>query len=59
MAEVKAKTADRAKNVEAVTPPCPLCGKPTRVVKRVKNRSLGIAGGMYASCTACDFAEKR
>jgi ssDNA-binding Zn-finger/Zn-ribbon topoisomerase 1 len=60
MAEVKAKTADRAKNLQAVQEvPCPKCGKPTRVVKRVKNREMGIAGGMYNSCTACDFAAKR
>ena len=60
MAEVKAKTADRAKNLQAVQEvPCPKCGKPTRVVKRVKNREMGVAGGMYNSCTACDFAAKR
>jgi ssDNA-binding Zn-finger/Zn-ribbon topoisomerase 1 len=59
MAE-KAKTADRAKQIQAVEEiPCPKCGKPTRVVKRVKNREMGIAGGMYNSCTACDFAAKR
>ena len=59
MAE-KAKTADRAKNIQAVQEiPCPKCGKPTRIVKRVKNRAMGIAGGMYNSCTACDFAAKR
>ena len=59
MAE-KAKTADRARNIQAVQEiPCPKCGKPTRVVKRVKNREMGIAGGMYNSCTACDFAAKR
>jgi len=59
MAE-KAKTADRARNVHAVQEvPCPKCGKPTRIVKRVKNREMGIAGGMYMSCTACDFAARR
>ena len=59
MAE-KAKTADRAKNVVAAdTPPCPTCGKPTRIVKRMKNRSMGISGGMYLSCSVCDFAQKR
>jgi ssDNA-binding Zn-finger/Zn-ribbon topoisomerase 1 len=59
MAE-KAKTADRARNIQASEEiPCPKCGKPTRVVKRVKNREMGIAGGMYNSCTACDFAAKR
>ena len=60
MAEKAAKTADRARQLQAVEEvPCPKCGKPTRVVKRVKNREMGIAGGMYNSCTACDFAAKR
>ena len=60
MAEKTAKTADRARQLQAVEEvPCPKCGKPTRVVKRVKNREMGIAGGMYNSCTACDFAAKR
>jgi predicted RNA-binding Zn-ribbon protein involved in translation (DUF1610 family) len=59
MAE-KAKTADRAKKAElADTPPCPQCGKATRIVKRMKNRSMGISGGMYLSCSVCDFAQKR
>jgi hypothetical protein len=59
MAE-KAKTADRAKAAQIEqTPPCPLCGKPTRYVKRMKNREMAITGGMYLSCSACDFAEKR
>ena len=56
----KAKTAVRTRNIQAVQEvPCPKCGKPTRIVKRVKNRAMGIAGGMYTSCTACDFAAKR
>jgi len=56
----EAKTADRTRNIQAVQEvPCPKCGKPTRIVKRVKNREMGIAGGMYISCTACDFAAKR
>jgi hypothetical protein len=59
MAE-KAKTADRAKKAEVEQSlPCPECGKPTRIVKRVKNRSMGIEGGMYFSCTVCDFAQKK
>ena len=59
MAE-KAKTADRTRAARAVAEiPCAKCGKPTRLVKRVKNRELGIAGGMYDSCTVCDFAQKR
>jgi hypothetical protein len=56
----EAKTADRARNIQAVQEiPCPKCGKPTRVLKRVKNREMGIAGGMYNACTACDWAAKR
>lgn len=59
MAE-KAKTAVRTRQSQAAQEvPCPKCGKPTRIVKRVKNRAMGIAGGMYQSCTACDFAAKR
>ncbi len=58
MAE-KAKTADRAKKEVEETIPCPQCGKPTRIVKRVKNRAMGIAGGMYLSCSVCDYAQKR
>ena len=59
MAE-KAKTADRSRSAQAFQEvACPKCGKPTRIVKRVKNRAMGIAGGMYTSCTACDFAAKR
>ena len=56
----QAKTADRARAAEAAQEaPCPECGKPTRVVKRVKSREMGIAGGMYWSCTVCDFAAKK
>jgi len=56
----KAKTADRARAVvETTENPCPECGKPTRVVKRMKNREMGIYGGMYLSCTVCDFSQKK
>ena len=53
-----AKTADRAKAGENPEQACPKCGKPVRVVKRVSNREMQIAGGMYLSCSACEYAEK-
>lgn len=53
-----AKTADRSKAGESSEQVCPKCGKPMRVVKRVRNRVWNVAGGMYLSCSACDFAEK-
>ncbi|HZT73815.1 MAG TPA: hypothetical protein VE996_09210 [Terriglobales bacterium] len=53
-----AKTADRAKAAETAEQICPKCGKPIRIVKRIRNRELNIAGGMYISCSACDYAEK-
>ncbi len=53
-----AKTADRAKAAESAEQNCPKCGKALRIVKRFHNRELGIAGGMYLSCSACEFAEK-
>ena len=37
---------------------CPKCNKPTRIVKRVKDRERGVPGGVYISCSACDFYEK-
>jgi len=55
-----AKTGDRARAVAVEQEiPCRKCGKPTRIVKRVKDRGLGIAGGMYHSCTVCEYAEKK
>jgi ssDNA-binding Zn-finger/Zn-ribbon topoisomerase 1 len=60
MAAPKAKTGDRARAVAAGQDrPCPECGKPTRIVKRIKNREFGMAGGMYHSCTECDYAVKK
>jgi hypothetical protein len=53
-----AKTADRTRLEDQDAVPCPECGKPTRVVKRVKSRELRIAGGMYRSCSVCEFALK-
>ncbi len=56
----KAKTADRARAAgTAQELLCPSCGQPTRIVKRVKNRAMGIVGGMYYSCTACGHAHKK
>jgi len=58
MAKV-AKTADRKKVMDTTkSTDCPKCGKPTRVVKRVKDRERDVPGGMYISCSACEFYEK-
>lgn len=60
MAVGKAKTGDRARAAaQGEEVACRKCGKPTRIVKRVKDRVLGIAGGMYYSCTVCEWAEKK
>ncbi len=54
-----AKTADRKKVMDtSISTNCPKCGKETRVVKRVKDRERGAPGGMFISCSACDFHEK-
>jgi DNA-directed RNA polymerase subunit M/transcription elongation factor TFIIS len=54
-----AKTADRKKVMDTTkSTDCPKCGKPTRVVKRVKDRERDVPGGMYISCSVCDFYEK-
>jgi DNA-directed RNA polymerase subunit M/transcription elongation factor TFIIS len=54
-----AKTADRKKVMDtSKSTDCPKCGKPTRIVKRVKDRERGIPGGVFISCSACDFFEK-
>ncbi|MGH9490407.1 MAG: hypothetical protein ACRD2F_01580 [Terriglobales bacterium] len=53
-----AKTADRAKTADSAAQACPKCGKPVRIVKRIRNREQHIAGGMYLSCSACEYAEK-
>jgi DNA-directed RNA polymerase subunit M/transcription elongation factor TFIIS len=37
---------------------CPKCGKSTRIVKRMKDRERGVPGGIYISCSACEFYEK-
>lgn len=54
-----AKTADRQKVMDTQkSTDCPKCSKPTRIVKRVKDRERGTPGGVYISCAACDFFEK-
>ena len=54
-----AKTGDRKKVMDTqASTDCPKCSKPTRIVKRVKDRERGIPGGVYISCSACDFFEK-
>ena len=54
-----AKTADRQKVMDTTkSTECPKCSKPTHVVMRMKDRERGIPGGMYISCTACEFFEK-
>ena len=54
-----AKTGDRKKVMDTTkSTDCPKCNKPTRIVKRVKDRERGIPGGVYISCSACDFYEK-
>lgn len=54
-----AKTGDRKKAMDTTkSTDCPKCSKPTRVVKRVKDRERNTPGGMYISCSACDFFER-
>jgi DNA-directed RNA polymerase subunit M/transcription elongation factor TFIIS len=54
-----AKTADRKKEMDTTkSTDCPKCGKPTRIVKRVKDRERGVAGGIFISCSGCEFYEK-
>jgi hypothetical protein len=54
-----AKTGDRKMEMDTTkSTDCPKCSKPTRIVKRVKDRERGIPGGVYISCSACDFYEK-
>ena len=54
-----AKTGDRKKVMDTTkSTDCPKCSKPTRIVKRVKDRERGIPGGVYISCSACNFCEK-
>ena len=54
-----AKTGDRQKVMDTTkSTDCPKCSKSTRIVKRVKARERNIPGGVYISCSACDFFEK-
>ena len=54
-----AKTGDRKKVMDTTkSTDCPKCNKPTRIVKRVKDRERGVPGGVYISCSACEFYEK-
>ena len=54
-----AKTADRKKVMDTTkSTNCPKCGKDTRIVKRMKDRERGVPGGIYISCSACEFFEK-
>ncbi len=54
-----AKTGDRKKMMDTnKSTDCPKCSKPTRIVKRVKDRERGIPGGVYISCSVCEFFEK-
>jgi len=54
-----AKTADRKKVMDtSKSTNCPKCGKPTRIVKRVKDRERNVPGGVFISCSACEFYEK-
>ncbi len=54
-----AKIAHREKVMDTTkSTDCPKCGKPTHIVKRLKDRERGVPGGVYISCTVCDFYEK-
>ncbi len=54
-----AKTADRKREIDtSKSTDCPKCGKPTRIVKRVKDVERKVSGGMFISCSACEFYEK-
>src|SRR4029077_9390081 len=54
-----AKTADRKKVMDtSKSTACPKCGKDTRIVKRTKDRERGVPGGIYISCSGCEFYEK-
>jgi len=53
------KTAARKKVMHtSKSTDCPKSNTPARIVKRVKDRERGIPGGIYISCSACEFFEK-
>ena len=59
MAKILKKMGHREKVMDTTkSTDCPKCSKPTRIVKRVKDRERGVPGGVYISCSACDFYEK-
>ena len=54
-----AKTADRKKIMDTTkSTDCPKCGKPTRIVKRMKDRERNTPGAIFISCSGCEFHEK-
>jgi len=54
-----AKTADRKRMMDTTkSTDCPKCGKPTRIVKRVKDRERNVGGGVFISCSVCEFYER-
>ena len=54
-----AKTGDRKKVMDTTkSTDCPKCSKPTRIVKRVKDRERGVPGGVYISCSACAISRR-
>ena len=58
MAKV-AKTADRKKMMDtSKSTDCPKCGKPTRIVKRMKDRERNVPGGIFILFSGCEFFEK-
>ena len=54
-----AKTGDRKKVMDTnKSTDCPKCSPHPRIVPRVPTRARGIPGGVYISCSVCDFFEK-
>src|ERR1700760_4672378 len=53
-----AKTGDRKKVMDTQkSTDCPKCSKPTRIVKRVKDRERNVPGGVYIWCPGAPFLE--